>query len=118
MFRGWSGSAKGRRHQNTLKHWCFQAFFVPLKAFSSVASQGEESEKHRLENTVWNRTVSWGNSYGPIIGPYLFLGKFVWTNGPETSSKVSPYTGIGPWMALHSIKPSIQTYERQQKFIT
>ena len=37
-----------------------------------------------------------------IIGPYLFLGKFVWTNGPESSSKVSPYTGIGPWMALPS----------------
>ena len=49
------------------------------------------------------------------IGPYLFLGKFmwtnhwsipfpgefVWTNGPESSSKVfPPYTGIGPWMAL------------------
>ena len=41
-----------------------------------------------------------GNSYGPIIGPYLFMGKFVWTNGPESSSKVSPYTGIGPWRAL------------------
>ena len=47
-----------------------------------------------------------GNSYGPIIGPYLFLGKFVWTNGPESSSKVSPYTGIGPWMALPSFKGS------------
>ena len=46
-----------------------------------------------------------GNSYGPIIGPYLFLGKSVWTNGPESSSKVSPYTGIGPWMALPSIRP-------------
>ena len=43
-----------------------------------------------------------GNSYGPIIGPCLFLGKFVWTNGPESSSKVSPYIGIGPWMALPS----------------
>ena len=31
-----------------------------------------------------------GNSYGLIIGPYLFLGKFIWTNGPESSSKVSP----------------------------
>ena len=31
-----------------------------------------------------------GNSYGPIIGPYLFQGKFVWTNGPESSSKVFP----------------------------
>ena len=44
-----------------------------------------------------------GNSYGPIIGPYLFLGKFVWTNGPESFFKVSPYTGIGPWMALPSV---------------
>ena len=44
-----------------------------------------------------------GASYGPIIGPYLFLGKFVWTNGPESSSKVSPYTGIGPWMAIPSL---------------
>ena len=43
-----------------------------------------------------------GGSYGLIIGPYLFLGKFVWTNGPERSSKVSPYTGIGPGMAIHS----------------
>ena len=43
-----------------------------------------------------------GNSYGPITGPYEFLGKFVWTNGSESSSKVSPYTGIGPWMALLS----------------
>ena len=30
-------------------------------------------------------TFSWGNSYGPI--------------GPESSSRVSPYTSIGPWMA-------------------
>ena len=43
-----------------------------------------------------------GNSYGPIIDPYLFLAKFAWTNGPESSSKVSPYTGIGPWMAIPS----------------
>ena len=56
--------------------------------------------------------------YGPIpvktetfrktfrtIGPCLFLGKFVWTNGPESSSEVSPCTALGPWMAL----PRIQT---------
>ena len=41
-----------RRHQNALKHWCFRAFFGPLKGFSSAASRGEECEKHRLENTV------------------------------------------------------------------
>ena len=29
-------------------------------------------------------------------------GHFVWTNGPESSSKVSPYSGIGPWMSLPS----------------
>ena len=33
---------------------------------------------------------------------HTFSGKFVWTNGLESSSKVSPYTGIGPWMALPS----------------
>ena len=31
-----------------------------------------------------------GNSYGPIIGPYLFLGKFVWTNGLNFLLKFSP----------------------------
>ena len=30
----------------------------------------------------------------------FFSGKFVWTNGAESSSKVSPETGSGPWMAL------------------
>ena len=35
-------------------------------------------------------------------------GKFVWTNDPESSSKVSPYTGIGPWMALPSNQPPPQ----------
>ena len=33
----------------------------------------------------------------------ISVGKFIWTNGPESSSKVSPYTGIGPWMALPSL---------------
>ena len=30
------------------------------------------------------------NSYGPIIGPYLFLGNLVWTNGPESCLKFPP----------------------------
>ena len=50
-----------------------------------------------------------GNSYGPIVGPYLFLGKFVWTN-PERFSKVSPYTGIGPWMALFPVALVVGRY--------
>ena len=40
-----------------------------------------------------------------------FKGRFVWTNdpfalcanGPQSSPKVSPETGIGPWIALPSI---------------
>ena len=40
----------------------------------------------------------------------ISVGKFIWTNhwsipltnGPETSSKVFPYTLIGPWMAIPS----------------
>ena len=62
---------------------------------------------HPWKNTLWTNTgQDWnvfrelwaplvhtnfrGNSYGPIIGPYEFLGKFVCTNGPESSSKVPP----------------------------
>ena len=58
----------------------------------------ENFERH------WSILILGENSYGPIIGPYLFLGKFVWTKSPESISKVSPYTGIGPWMALPSHK--------------
>ena len=65
-FSGWCVRrvvriCKGRKHQNASKHWCLQAFFVPLKGFSSVANRGEESEKHRLENTVWN-PLGYGNA--------------------------------------------------------
>ena len=34
--------------------------------------------------------------YGPMIGPYEFPPKFVWTNGAQSSLKVSVLTGIGP----------------------
>ena len=30
--------------------------------------------------------------------------KSVWTNGPESPSRVSPETGIGLWMALPSLR--------------
>ena len=45
---------KGGGHQNASKQWCFQAFFPSLMGIPSVASPSQESEKHRLENTVWN----------------------------------------------------------------
>ena len=50
--RGWSGSVSAEDSKMLGKDWCFRAFFVPLKRFASVASRGEESEKHRLKNTV------------------------------------------------------------------
>ena len=34
--------------------------------------------------------------YGPMIGPYEFPPKLVWTNGAQSSLKVSVLTGIGP----------------------
>ena len=33
-------------------------------------------------------------TYGPMIGPYELPPKFVWTNGPESSSKVSVLTHL------------------------
>ena len=41
---------------------------------------------------------------------HTYSCKFIWTNGPESSSKVSPYTGIGPWMALPSKEPHLPTF--------
>ena len=34
--------------------------------------------------------------YGPMIGPCESPPKFVWTNGAQSSLKVSVLTGIGP----------------------
>ena len=34
--------------------------------------------------------------YGPMIGPYEFPQEKVWTNGAQSSLKVSVLTGIGP----------------------
>ena len=34
--------------------------------------------------------------YGPMIGPYEFPQEKVWTNGAQSSPKVSVLTGIGP----------------------
>ena len=64
---------------------------------------GQDCNLQRTLSAIGPYEFRWGNSHGPIIGPYLFLGKFVWTNGPESFSNVSPYTGIGPWMALPSL---------------
>ena len=87
----------------------FRAFGAPRFSVQRPPQYREEQSMDQCRSRLklsenferhWPHTNFRGNSYGPIIGPYLFLGKFVWTNGPESSSKVPPYTGIGPWMAL------------------
>ena len=47
-------------------------------------------------------TFSWGHSYGPMVLKFL-------------NSKVSPYTGIGPWMALPSPTRKQSTKDPQKK---
>ena len=64
-----------------------------MDQYRSRLKLSENFERH------WSIRVS-GEIHMDQSLVYLFLGKFVWTNGPESSSKVSPYTGIGPWMAL------------------
>ena len=39
----------------------------------------------------------------------LFLREYVWTHDPESSSKVFPETGIGPWMVLPTLGAKIGT---------
>ena len=64
------------------------------------------------ENFECHWSILRGNSYGPIIGPYLFLGKFVWTSGPESSSKVhgwlfpAYYVLCGSW-CLNMVPPPL-----------
>ena len=48
--------------------------------------------------------------YGPMIGPYEFPPKFVWTNGTQSSLKVSVLTGIGPWSALPCFGQFLATF--------
>ena len=47
------------------------------------------------------------------VGPCAFAcfqGMSAWTNGPESSSRVSPATGIGPWMGLPSFRKLSGTF--------
>ena len=53
-----------------------------------------------------------GNSYEPMAPLPLFSLKFVWTNGPKSSPKVSPETGIGPWIALPRPVQNLQNNPR------
>ena len=73
----------------------------------------------RTFREIWESLVHMnfrGNSYGPIFLVPCFQGKSAWTNGPESSSKVFPETGIGSWMAFPSdlisrqnlVKPIVQ----------
>ena len=45
-------------------------------------------EEHPMDQ--YRSRLKLSENFERAIGPYLFLGKFVWTNGPESSSKVPP----------------------------
>ena len=96
-----------------------QAFFkVHLFPFPRgwrchVTSDREEHalDRYRCRPELSERFGSHWSIYefqGKIVwtnGPFAFFsGKFVCTNGAESSSKVSPETGPDPWMALPSRK--------------
>ena len=55
--------------------------------------QGETLEE--LSGPLVHTSFPW-KRYGPRIGPYEFSPIFVWTNGAQSSLKVSVLTGIGP----------------------
>ena len=45
------------------------------------------------------------------ISPYEFPQEKVWTNGAQSSLKVSVLTGIGPYSALPCSRPAERTYK-------
>ena len=69
-----------------------RALYGPILVNTETSQFLKNFERHwsiRISGAI---SFPGGNSYGPIIRPYLFLGKFAWTNGPESSSKVFPPT--------------------------
>ena len=56
---------------------------IPAEKSTLWTNTGQDCSFQRILSAIGPYEF-WGNSYGPIIGPYLFLGKFVWTNGPES----------------------------------
>ena len=88
---------------------CYHDPFVRISF--SLSLQASLPGKSALYGPMPVKTETFRELWAPLV--HTFLGKFVWTNGPGSSSKVSPYTGIGPWMALpvssqkrvHSVVP-------------
>ena len=66
---------------------------IPKICLGPIPVQGETLEELSgpLVHTNFAR-----KRYGPMIGPYEFPLKFVWTNGAQSSLKVPALTGIGP----------------------
>ena len=83
-----------------------QIFFRSCRGFSKFReerSMDQYRSRPKLSENFehhWSIPISGGNSYGPIIGPYLFLGNSYGPMVLKVLQKVSPYTGNGPWMAL------------------
>ena len=65
-----------------------------MDQYRSRLKLSENFERH------WSILISGEIHMDQSLVHTFSLGKFAWTNGRESSSKVSPYTGICPWMAF------------------
>ena len=59
-----------------------------MDQYRSRLKLSENFERH------WSTRISGEIHMDQSLVHTFFLGKFVWTNGPESSSKVPPYTGL------------------------
>ena len=100
---------KGRRHPNTWKQWCFQAFFLPPKEITSVASWGQKSGKHRLEPLVFLKSGKYPLGCSSMCWPSWFSGPgfcscpgFHLGLGASDYSPALAFCLTGPWTLLGS----------------
>ena len=86
---------------------CTSVIFVRVRRGVPWGLPGTSGKSHPWTNTSVGETLEELSGplvhtnlprkrYGPMIGPYEFPPKSVWTNGGQSSLKVSVLTGIGP----------------------
>ena len=53
-------------------------------------------------STIISGEIRMDQSLGALFSGEICMESILWTNGRESSSKLSPQIGIGPWMVLPS----------------
>ena len=82
-------------------------FSLVTSPFTRLAMTRLGEQSHLIfseKSTLWTDTSLDQNFQRDLRAPLLYVPCFpgisIWTNGLESSSRVSPETGIGPWVAL------------------